>query len=483
MREPVCLAAGLDEYDCLSEEAQTRALACLERFAERLRDLPASHLRVVGTNTLRRAENGRAFRARAERCLGHSIEVISGQEEARLIHLGVAHSHAGDALDKRLVVDIGGGSTEVILGRGFDLLRSHSLYMGCVSFSQRFFPEGQITRAGFREAELAARLELQPFAAELRQRGWDSAVGTSGTINSVAELIRQGGFSEGPITFAGLKKLRKALVAAAHAERLALPGLKPDRARVLAGGLAILIGLFKGLGVEVLGASSRSLREGVLYDLVGRIRHEDVRDRTIRRLSDQYHVDLAQATRVEGTARALLEAARPLWWGAGEPPDPKPLVWACRLHEIGLAVSFTGFHRHGAYLVAHSDMQGFSEDDQQLLAALIGGQRRKLSKTLFAGLAPEQAELARRLTVILRLAALLNRGRSAEAAPPVALGGEEARLVVAFPPGWLVEHPLTETDLRAEAEHLARGLGLLLEFTDDVPLLEAQAGATAPRES
>jgi exopolyphosphatase/guanosine-5'-triphosphate,3'-diphosphate pyrophosphatase len=335
--------------------------------------------------------------------------------------------------------------------------------MGCVGFSRRFFPEGRITRQGFREAELAAWLELQPFASSLSRRGWDTAVGTSGTIGAAAELMEKSGQGQGPLTLAGLKALRRALVGAGDVER-ALPGLKPDRVRVLPGGLAILITLFRALGLDALAVSASALREGVLYDLVGRIRHEDVRDRTIRRLVGQYHVDVAQAARVERTALALFDAVVDAWWPGG-PPDPKPLAWACRLHEIGLAVSFAGFHRHGAYLVAHSDMPGFSEDDQQLLAALIGGQRRKLSPALFDRLAPAHADDARRLCVILRLATLLNRSRSAEAAPRVTLDGDAARLALHFPPRWLAEHPLTAADLRAEAAQLERDLGLALDFT------------------
>ncbi|HMB70515.1 MAG TPA: exopolyphosphatase, partial [bacterium] len=351
LREPVRLAEGLQPDESIAAEVAERAIACLERFGQRLRGLPHTQVRAVGTNTMRQAQNARDFGARARKALGHPIEVISGQEEARLVYLGISHTHPMEGT-RRLAVDIGGGSTEVIVGEGFEALRSHSLFMGCVRFSREFFPGGAITRDGFRKAENAAGLELQTVREPLRAMGWDSAVGSSGTINAVSELLSQNGLGGPEITLPRMKKLRKTLVAAGHVDRLSLAGLKPDRAPVLAGGLAILIGVFKNLEVAVMSPSSGALREGVLYDLVGRMEHQDVRDRTIRRLVDQYHVDLAHAGRVEATALGTLAQLEPAWakddaW-AGEPGAARRLLtWASLLHEIGLTVSYTGYHKHG----------------------------------------------------------------------------------------------------------------------------------------
>jgi exopolyphosphatase/guanosine-5'-triphosphate,3'-diphosphate pyrophosphatase len=452
LKEPVRLAEGLDEEGLLSEESQARCLACLERFGQRLAGLPKRYVRAVGTNTLRRAANARAFALRARKALGHPIEVIPGQEEARLIYLGMAHSHAPGAL-QRMVVDIGGGSTEIIVGEGFEVLTAHSLYMGCVSYSRRFFPDGAIGREAFRRAETAASLELRPIRERLRRMGWKAGLGTSGTVNAVAGLLQTNDLGGPEVTPGGMKRLRKLLVQAGHTERLGELGVRPDRAPVLPGGLAILIAVFRSLGIESLFPSSGALREGVLYDLLGRIRHEDVRDRTIRRLVSQYRADLAQATRVERTARGLLEQVEGELGDDGEHAR-RVLRWAARLHEIGLTVSHTGHHKHGAYLVLHSDMPGFSRDDQRLLAALIRGHRRKLSRGALEEIVQGRLELALRLCVLLRLAVLMTRSRSLETIPLLRVSKGWKKIQLEFSEGWLAEHPLTLADVEAEAAFL-----------------------------
>jgi exopolyphosphatase/guanosine-5'-triphosphate,3'-diphosphate pyrophosphatase len=469
IRDPVRLAAGLDAEGRLTEEAQRRALACLERFGERLREIPTSHVRVVGTNTLRRARNAREFQGRAEEALGHAVEVISGKEEARLVYLGVAHSVPGDS-HHRLVVDIGGGSTEVIVGEGFEVIDAHSFYVGCVTMSRRHFPEGRVTRDRFREAETAAALELRTIERRIRALGWQACIGASGTIAAIAEILRQAGWSSGGITLAGLKKLRRVAVRAGDVDGMpaAMRGLKPERASVLPGGLAILIALFKSLEIEAMRESTGALREGVLYDLIGRIRHEDVRDRTIRRFVDRYRPDVAQAARVERTALRLLQSVIEAMGGDREGAE-RFLVWASRLHEVGLAVSYAGFHKHGAYLVAHSEMPGFAADDQALLAALIRGHRRRLSRSLFGDLSAKRSEFALRLCVLLRLAVLLNRSRVAETIPRMAVDEDWSRITLTFPCGWLAAHPLTAADLGDEASYL-RAIGCRLEVVDaDAP--------------
>ncbi len=452
VKETVRLGGGLDDSNRLTDEAQDRALACLERFGQRLRNIPAVFVRAVGTNALRQAQNAQPFLARAHEALGHPVEIIRGQEEARLIYLGVSHSFPADD-QRRLVVDIGGGSTEVILGKGFRTSRAHSLYMGCVTYSLRYFPKGVITREAFREAEVAAQLELKGLRRGLKCDGWASCVGSSGTILAIREILKSSGWAPEGISFAGLKKLRKLLVSAENVSKLDAPTLKSDRAKVLPGGLAILIGLFKSLEIQSMVASSRALREGVLYDLVGRIRHEDVRDRTIRRLVEQFHVDLAQADRVEQTAQALLGQL-----GSSalidETAARKPLTWASKLHEIGLAVSYTGFHRHGEYLARHTDMPGFSANDQVLLAFLVRCHRRRVSKSLLAQLPEAHQQLARRLCVVLRLAVLLNRSRHQADCPSATVNGSGTKIRLTFPEGWGERNPLTLADLARETSYL-----------------------------
>lgn len=452
MREPIRLAEGLDDKGRITEDAERRALASLERMGQRMREIPSSLVRAVGTNTLRQARNGRDFRSKAERVLGHPIEVISGLEEARLIYSGVAHSLSHE-ISQRLVVDIGGGSTEIIIGEGYEILRSHSLFMGCVTYSQQFFRAGVITRDAFRSAETAAGLELRTVQQLLKSVGWQAVVGASGTVHAVAEILRANGFAEQDITLDGMKKLRKACTAAGSVAALAIPGLKPDRAPVLAGGLAILISIFKSLEIDRLKPSPGALREGLLYEIVGRLRHEDVRDRTIRRLVDQYHVDLGQSARVERTALQLLhEVKKP--WGLEDEEATKLLLWAARLHEIGLAVAYTGSHKHGAYLVKHGDMPGFSRDDQVLLASLIGVHRRKIPTDAFVDLPPAWVERVRRLAIVLRLAVLLNRSRIPEETPRLTTDTDARSLELIFPPDFLEGRPLTVADLAQEAAAL-----------------------------
>lgn len=452
LRERVALAEGLGDDRKLSNEAIERALACLARFGQRLKGLPAGAVRAVGTNTLRRATNARAVLARLEEALGFPIEVIPGREEARLIYLGVIHSLADDS-ERRLVVDIGGGSTELILGEGFDSIETDSLQMGCVGWSRRFFA-GELTREAMRKARIAAGQELQTIARRYRSLGWQTCLGSSGTIVAAEEILRANGWSEGGITAKGLRKLRKALYAAGQVPALELPGLTPDRAPVLAGGIAILSAVVDALEVDRMAASPGALREGLLFDLLGRMRHEDVRDRTIRRFAATWHVDLEQAARVERTALALLEQVAHAWELDG-PEHARRLGWAARLHEIGLAIAYSGYHKHGAYIAANADMPGFSREDQQLLSLLVLTHRRKLASESFAFLSGRLGAQALRLAALLRLAVLLNRGRGSRIHATPRARAETAKLDLEFPAGFLAEHPLSQADLDQESAALA----------------------------
>ena len=459
LRDGVRLAACLDRDQRLTAEGKNRALRCLRKFGQRLRDFPQGSVRAVGTNTLRKARNAGDFIDQAEDALGHRIEIISGQEEARLIFLGASHSLAGGP-ERRLVVDIGGGSTECIAGEAFEPIRAESLYMGCVGMTLAHFPGGKITAKRMAKAETAAGLELQPIQADLRRLGWESAAGASGTVRAVAEILRLAGWSEQAITPEGLAKLREAIVAVDHVDRLELPGLKSDRAKVLPGGVAILSAVFESLGIERMIVASGALREGVLYDLLGRIRHEDARDRTIQRFIQQYHVDIPQARRVEGTALRLLDDIAGAW--QLDPEDSRSfLAWASNLHEIGISIAHGGFHKHGAYLIGNSDMPGFSVQDQKVLSLLVRGVRRKFPKSEFAKLPAAQKQTTLRLCVLLRLACLLNRDRSLRTLPELRLSATKRKLRLDFSAGWLAAHPLTAADLQMEKAYLkAAGLKL-----------------------
>jgi exopolyphosphatase/guanosine-5'-triphosphate,3'-diphosphate pyrophosphatase len=450
MREVVRLAAGLDERRQLRPEAKTRALACLKRFGQRLRGMPASSVLAVGTNTFRQARKMRPFLLQAERALGHDIEVLPGREEARLIYLGVAHD-LPDAGGRRLVVDIGGGSTECIIGERFDPVEADSLYMGCVAWSMRFFPEGRIREKSMREAEIAAGIELQPIQRRYRELGWQQCIGSSGTALHIESILRANDFSNDGITEKGLARLRRELVSAGRIDELRLRGLEPDRLAVLPGGLAILSAIFEGLRVKRMRVSNGALREGLLYELVGRFRHEDVRDQTIARLAEQHHVDLEQAARVEQVALRLFAQTERGELGTAAEESRRTLSWAARLHEIGLSIAYAGYHKHSAYLVTHADMPGFSRDDQQELAAIILGHRRRLPTATFDELPPERKERALQLCLALRLAVCLNRSRSQARIPLPRLEVHGRRWELGFDRTWLEHHPLTKADLREEA--------------------------------
>ena len=429
-----------------------RALACLQRFGQRLRDMHADSVRVVGTNALRLAHRKQAFLERAREALGHPIEIIAGMEEARLIYSGVAHTLPSEP-GKRLVVDIGGGSTELIIGEGLNPLELESLQMGCVSWSERFFRDGKISAKRFERARLAARLELEPVQAEFRRLGWENCAGSSGTVRAIGEVIRALDPAALAITPAGIGRAIEYCVDAGHTRELTLEPVTEDRRPVFPGGLAILAEIFSVLDIKEMRIAEGAMREGLLYDMLGRYRREDARERTVRAMQQRYHVDIAQAERVEATARNFLEQTRETW-KLEEPLAHLALKWAARLHEIGLDVSHTGYHRHGAYLLENADMPGFPREEQRLLARLVGAHRRKLALEGVEELVPPWDRSALQLIVLLRLAVLLHRGRSSTALPPLELSATPRSLEVRFPARWLREHPLTSTDLQQEVDYL-----------------------------
>ena len=453
LREMVQLRAGLDKHGYLSDEAQQRAIACLERFGERIKGVSADNVRIVGTNTLRIAKNSQIFLRKSRLALKHPIEIIAGEEEARLIYLGVAHSLAFDD-SRRLVMDIGGGSTEFIIGEGFTGLRRESLEMGCVSFSQRFFADGQISALKIKTALIAAGTRLRAIQRPYQKMGWVNAIGASGTIRTVANIVKENGWADdGVITPKSLDKLIDVLIDAKHLDKLQLAGLSDERKSVITGGVVVLKASFDRLKIERMIVSDGALREGLLYDLLGRIQHDDERDRTVLALARRYQVDEDHAERVMAMATQLFEQVASDW-AIDEQIYLDRLRWAAKLHEMGLAISHDSFHKHSAYLVAHSDLPGFSREEQHALALIVRGQRRKFPKKDLAELPDELQLSTQRLAILLRLATVFNRGRSEQADTFVKLEVTNKGLRLGLPEGWLNKHPLTEADLLQEVEYL-----------------------------
>jgi exopolyphosphatase/guanosine-5'-triphosphate,3'-diphosphate pyrophosphatase len=451
LREMVRLAAGLDEHGRLDRLSIENALQCLQRFGQRLRDMKAESVRVVGTSTLRRARRKGAFLDRARAAVGHPIEVISGIEEARLIYLGVANTTPTEP-GNRLVADIGGGSTEIIIGEGMHTRQLESLHMGCVSMSAQYFGDGEITEKRMKRARLAARLELEPVRAAFRQSGWEQAVGSSGTVRSISDILRARG-GDGQITPAAVESLIDQALRAGHVSKLRLPELSEERVPVFAGGLAILAEILTILGINTMRVADGALREGLLYDLLGRLTNEDARVRSVRAMQGRYHVDLAQAERVEAPALDFLHQVQGEW-GLEDQFAELIVGWAARLHEVGLDVSHSHYQKHGAYLLEHADMPGFPQEEQRILACIVGAHRRKLHLDALEELTPPWHIKAEFLIVLLRLAVLLHRGRSAAALPHIQLTAKGRALELHFPRNWIEDHPLTAADLDQEVEHL-----------------------------
>lgn len=463
LREMVRLASGLNRYGMLDSASQQRALDCLSRFGQRLRDMQAHQVRVVGTDALRRARNSGDFLSHAERMLGHPVELISGIEEARLIYAGVSHNADLSSGRPVLVIDIGGGSTELIVGEGYEPTHLESLFIGCVGMSQEYFSDGKLSGKRFQRARLAARRELLAVAAMMRSLAYTTAIGSSGTIRATADVAHAMGRGDGGITIEAVEAIIEALAAAKRVESLNLPGLSAQRAPVFPGGVAILVEAMHALGVKRLNVSDGALREGLLFDMLGRLRHEDIRERTISAMQARYHVDREQADRVEQTAMLLLAQVDEAW-SLSNPRHAQLLAWASRLHEVGLDIAHTKYHQHGGYLLANADLPGFARLEQQLLAKLVGFHRRKLEHLDLADLPESWRGTIFGLLVILRLAVLLNRARSPAQLPPIRLEPAIRSLRIVFPAGWLEQNPLTAADLIQEQAWLgARGYELRVD--------------------
>lgn len=444
-KETVRLASGLDGDGRLSEEAQERALQALRGFSALVVDLPPSRVRAVGTNTLRVAKNATRFLRRAEAVLGHRIDIISGIEEARLIYLGVSKDLAtGEG--QRVVVDIGGGSTEVVLGDTKPLWLE-SLYMGCVSYSRRFFPDGKLKPRAYAKAVRAARRELLGLSGKLGYAMPDEVVGSSGTIRALGGILSAQGQAD--ITLAGLEGIRDAILGFNTTAEIDIPGLSQDRAPVIVGGLAILEALFRELNIAHMQVSDYAIREGIIHDLAGRFHHRDKRQETLEGMMKNYQIDLNQAQRVGNIATRL-------WQQISLDPqsgDCEMLRWAANLHEIGLALSHAGYQKHGAYILQNADMPGFSRQEQQLLGFLVLNHRRKF-RGIDAnyGFEPDWG-----LVLCLRLACVFARSRRDNLPAKLALRiVDTARFELEVDEAWLDDNPLVRDDLKTEAKYWRR---------------------------
>ncbi|MEO8040357.1 MAG: exopolyphosphatase [Betaproteobacteria bacterium] len=469
LREAVRLAAGLSADKRLDEQSQQRALDALHRFGERLRGFQPGAVRAIGTNTLRVAKNARDFLARAEAALGFPIEVVAGKEEARLIYLGVSHS-LPPTPEKRMVVDIGGGSTEFIIGSGYKPQKLESLYMGCVSYTLRYFEGGRITKSALKQAELAARIELQTIEKEFARGHWRHAVGSSGTARTIGDVITANGWANGSITREGIDRMRSLLLKAGDVDRLDMPGLKSDRAAVLPGGFAIMLAIFEELDVKDMILATGAMRQGILYDMLGRFHQKDMRDTTVRQFKKRYHVDVAQSRRVESLALQFYTALA----GRSARSDEASLhllAWAALLHEIGLTVAHSGYHKHSAYIVGNADMPGFSKMEQQHLALLVLAHRGALEKVRPLVASPDDWPMI----MALRLACLFHRSRSSVQLPAIEAAFRDHAFEIDLPTEWLGRYPLTAAALRSEIREW-RSIG----FDLHIPALEEIEGSFDP---
>jgi exopolyphosphatase/guanosine-5'-triphosphate,3'-diphosphate pyrophosphatase len=468
LREPVRIGAGLGADKRLDEAAQQRGLNALRQFGERLRGMPVEAVRAVGTNTLRVAKNAKEFLAKAEAALGFPIEVVAGREEARLISLGVAHG-LPPSPEPRLVVDIGGGSTECIIGAGLEPRKLESLYMGCVSFSMRHFGDGRLSKSNFRAAETAAGTELETIRRAFRHGEWKHAIGSSGTARALGDLLEFNGYTDNGITLDGLQRLKAQMIRIGALDRLdalALAGLRADRVPVLPGGLSIMIAVFEALEVPHMALATGAMRQGILYDMLGRFHHHDMRDLTVEQFMHRYHVDAAQARRVGALAHALLQDLL-----AGEPSGAanagQLLDWAARLHEIGITVAHSGYHKHTAYIIRNADMPGFSRSEQARLATLALAHRGSLDK--MQGMLEAPADIAS--TMALRLAAMFYRSRTDIELPAIEARAVRGEYRLKLEPHWLADNPLTAALLREEIAQW-RKVGITLDVRPMQELLE-----------
>ena len=466
LKQRVHLADGLDSNNMLSEEAMERGLACLSLFAERLQGFDPSSVCIVGTHTLRQALNAPEFLKRAEKVIPYPIEIIAGNEEARLIFMGVEHTQPEKG--RKLVIDIGGGSTELVIGEDFEPKLVESRRMGCVSFAQLYFAGGTINAENFQRARVAATQKLETLAWQFRIQGWDVALGASGSIKAAHEVLLALGEKDGIITPERLKKLVAEVVKFKNFDELSLPGLSDERKAVFVPGLAILCGVFDALAINELRLSDGALREGVLYEMEGRFRHQDIRSRTAQSLANQYNIDREQARRVLETTMHMYDQ-----WQAQNPKLINPqlaalLKWAAMLHEVGLNINHSGMHRHSAYILQNSDLPGYNQEQQLMMATLVRYHRKAIKLDDLPRFTLFKKKHYLPLIQLLRLGVLLNNQRQATTTPPtLRLTTDDNHWTLSFPHDWFSQNALVLFDLERDQEYWEAVTGWRLKVEEE----------------
>ncbi|MEX0550807.1 guanosine-5'-triphosphate,3'-diphosphate diphosphatase [Raoultella terrigena] len=447
IKRKVRLAAGLNSDNALSAEAMERGWQCLRLFAERLQDIPPAQIRVVATATLRLAVNADEFLAKARDILGCPVQVISGEEEARLIYQGVAHTTGGE--DQRLVVDIGGASTELVTGTGAQTTSLFSLPMGCVTWLERYFADRNLTKDNFELAEDAAREVLRPITDTLNYHGWKVCVGASGTVQALQEIMMAQGMDE-RITLAKLQQLKQRAIQCGRLEELEIEGLTLERELVFPSGLAILIAIFSELNIRCMTLAGGALREGLVYGMLHLAVDQDIRSRTLRNIQRRFMIDTEQAQRVGRLAADLVSQLDNCW--ELEPLSRDLLVSACALHEIGLSVDFKSAPQHAAYLVRNLDLPGFTPAQKKLLATLLLNQTNAVDLSSLHQQNAVKPRVAEHLCRLLRLAILFASRRRDDLLPSVTLTAEDEKLMLRLPEGWLENHPLGSEMVEQECQ-------------------------------
>jgi exopolyphosphatase/guanosine-5'-triphosphate,3'-diphosphate pyrophosphatase len=453
LKEMVRLASGLDHNRNLDQPTQEKALACLERFGQRISNFPPNSVSIVGTNTLRVAKNAPQFLSKAEKALGHPIHIVSGIEEARLIYQGVAHSLATTTNSHRFVMDIGGSSTEYIIGQQDQAHTKESLNMGCVTVSQNFFKRGRISKKAFKKASLFVEQQLEPFQKKFNRTNWEEAIGASGSIKTISNVLQTSGWSDNGITMEGLELLVAHLLKLTHYEQFQFPALSIERRPVFIGAVIIVYVTFKTLKIEQMTISDGALREGLIYDLVGRIYNHDIRSETSKMIAKRYHTDQEQAEKVKTTIHFIVEQLPELACFQEGSDSLQFLEWAADLHEIGFEIAHSQFHKHSAYIIENGDLAGFSKQDQILLSKLVRAQRKKFNLERFADLPQPWRDWAPFMAIVFRLSVLLHRNRY-NSRPDFTLNIQGNTIQLFFPDHWLEHSPLTHADLEQEQEYL-----------------------------
>jgi len=453
IRDMVRLAEGLDGKGGLAPDVRARALESLERFGQRLRDIPPQRVRAIATNTVRQLAVPQAFLLPAETALGHAIEVVSGREEARLVYLGVAHAQPPKPGELRLVIDIGGGSTECIIGTGLEAIERESLQAGCVASTRRFFGDGKLSRKRWKQALTEVSAEFQQFAGVYRALGWQEALGSSGTNKAIGEICAAMKLTKGAVTAEALPQVRDRLLQAETIADIDLPGLSNERRPIIAGGLLVLEAAFDVLGLQRMAVSKAALREGALYDMLGRGGADDPREASIAALMQRYGIDAAQAGRVEGTALHVFDQVADAWGLTAD--DRAMLARAARVHELGLAIAHSQYHVHGAYVLEHSDIAGFSQQEQRVLASLVRTHRRGIPKSAFEQIPDRLLLRTKRIAALLRLAVLLHRSHDDDAIPRIDARADGNTLTIVVDKRWHEQRSLLREDLSGEPKDAA----------------------------